>query len=62
MVGLRIGSTSLFGRSWIQPVIGVENLTDRTYAPSLVLNSASARYFEPAPGRALFASLTVTAP
>jgi iron complex outermembrane receptor protein len=62
VVGLRIGSTSLFGRSWIQPVIGVENLTDRTYVPSLVLNSASGRYFEPAPGRALFASLTVTAP
>ncbi len=62
VVGLRIGSTSMFGRSWIQPVIGVENLTDRTYVPSLVLNSASGRYFEPAPGRALFASLTVTAP
>ncbi|HUF30420.1 MAG TPA: TonB-dependent receptor [Gemmatimonadaceae bacterium] len=61
VAGLRLGSTSLFGRRWIQPVIGVENLTDRTYVPSLVLNSASGRYFEPAPGRALYAALAVTA-
>jgi iron complex outermembrane receptor protein len=62
VLGARIGATALFGRPWIQPVIGVENVTDRTYAPSLVLNSARARYFEPAPGRTVYAAVAVTLP
>jgi iron complex outermembrane receptor protein len=62
VLGARIGVSALFGRTWIRPVLGVENLFDRTYVPSLVLNSARARYYEPAPGRIVFASLSVTVP
>ncbi|HSJ65744.1 MAG TPA: TonB-dependent receptor, partial [Gemmatimonadaceae bacterium] len=62
VLGARIGSTTLFGRSWIRPVLGVENVADRTYAPSLVLNSARARYYEPAPGRTVYGAIAVTLP
>ena len=62
VLGARIGASALFGRTWIRPVLGIENLFDRTYVPSLVLNSARARYYEPAPGRTVFASLSVTVP
>jgi iron complex outermembrane receptor protein len=62
VIGARVGASALFGQSWLRPVLGVENLTNRVYAPSLVLNSARARYYEPAPGRTLFAALTITTP
>jgi iron complex outermembrane receptor protein len=62
VMGARIGASALFGRPWIRPVLGVENIFDRTYVPSLVANSARGRYFEPAAGRAVYASLAVTVP
>jgi iron complex outermembrane receptor protein len=62
VIGARVGATALLGQSWLRPVFGVDNLTDRVYVPSHVLNSASGRYFEPAPGRTVFAALTVTTP
>jgi iron complex outermembrane receptor protein len=62
VIAARIGASGLFGQRWLRPVLGVENLTDRVYAPSLVLNSARGRYYEPAPGRTLFAALTITTP
>jgi iron complex outermembrane receptor protein len=35
----------------------VENLFDRAYAGSVIVNEANGRYFEPAPGRSLFAGV-----
>lgn len=35
----------------------LENLFDRAYAGSVIVNEANGRYFEPAPGRNLFAGL-----
>jgi len=35
----------------------VENLFDRGYAGSVIVNEGNGRYFEPAPGRSLFAGL-----
>ena len=41
---------SAFGR--------VDNLTDRRYVGSVIVNEGNSRYFEPAPGRTFFAGLT----
>jgi iron complex outermembrane receptor protein len=62
VIGARIGATALFGQSWLRPVVGIENLFDRVYVPSLVLNSARGRYYEPAPGRTVYAAVTITTP
>ncbi|CAN7721882.1 TonB-dependent receptor [Cupriavidus necator] len=47
----RIGPTRLyvFGR--------IDNLTDRRYIGSVIVNEANGRYFEPAPGRRFFVGL-----
>lgn len=37
-----------------------ENLTDRRYAGSVIVNEGNGRYFEPAPGRTWLAGLSVT--
>jgi len=62
IVNLRLGGRVMvhaLGR--IEPVIGVQNLLDRTYVGSVSVNAAPAfgRYYEPAPGRTLFAGLTL---
>ena len=38
---------------------GVQNLFDRNYAPSIVVNAAREKYFEPAPSRSFYAGLSV---
>ena len=62
VLGGRIGANALFGHRWIRPVLGVENVLDRVYVPSLVLNSARGRFYEPAPGRTIYAAITLTTP
>lgn len=58
---LRVGATSIAGLSALSPVIGVQNVFDRTYASSVVVNAQGGRYYEPAPGRTLFVGLAVRA-
>lgn len=59
IVNLRLGGTALFGRPWLQPVLGVSNLFDKMYVGSVAVNATAGRYYEPAPGRVIFAGLTV---
>jgi iron complex outermembrane receptor protein len=61
---LRFGGTAAFGRPWLSPVIGVNNLFDRKYVGSVAVNATGAtlaqtKFYEPAPGRTWFAGLTV---
>lgn len=56
---LRVGAQKLFGRPSLSLVIGAQNFFNRRYSPSLVVNAARGRYFEPAPGRSVYAGLTV---
>jgi iron complex outermembrane receptor protein len=58
-VNLRLGGTALFGESWIAPVLGVQNLFDEHYIGSVSVNATRGRYYEPAPGRVIFAGLTL---
>jgi iron complex outermembrane receptor protein len=61
LVHVRLGATELFGSPALAPVIGLQNLFDRRYASSVVVNAQGGRYFEPAPGRTLFVGLAVRA-
>lgn len=54
LVGLRLaGATAA-------PFLGVTNLFDREYNASVVINAFGARYYEPGPGRAFYAGLSVS--
>ena len=35
----------------MEPVVGVDNVFDKTYAANVVVNAAGGRYYEPGPGR-----------
>ena len=54
----RVGLTRLAGAR-VQPVVGVDNLFDRTYAANIVTNATRGRYFEPGAGRRVYVSLRV---
>ena len=43
----------------IQPFLSVTNVLDAAYSASLIINAFGDRYFEPAPGRALHAGLSM---
>jgi iron complex outermembrane receptor protein len=54
------------GNAWLQrvglePTAGIDNLFDRHYAPSVVINATRSRYFEPGLTRRVFVSMRVNA-
>lgn len=59
VVHARLGGTAGFGWPWLSPIVSVQNIFDRRYVSSVVVNAAGGRFFEPAPRRAIFAGLTV---
>lgn len=52
--GLRMGTAAL------SPFVGVTNLLDRAYNTSVVINAFGRRYYEPGPGRSLYAGVRLT--
>ncbi len=58
-VNLRAGGTVAFGRQLVTPVVGVQNLFDREYVGSVSVNASGGKYYEPSPGRLIYAGLTV---
>jgi iron complex outermembrane receptor protein len=56
---LRSGTTRLFARPSVSAVVGVNNVFDARYAPSIVVNAARGKYYEPAPGRSAYVSVGV---
>ncbi|MFN2565601.1 MAG: TonB-dependent receptor family protein [Gemmatimonadaceae bacterium] len=61
VVHARGGTNRLFGAPWLSAVVGVNNLLDERYAPSIVVNAAREKYYEPAPGRRVYVSVGLTA-
>ncbi|MDO5623918.1 MAG: TonB-dependent receptor [Pseudomonadota bacterium] len=45
----------------LQPFVRIDNLTNRRYAGSVIVNEANGRFFEPAAGRSVFVGLDVRA-
>jgi iron complex outermembrane receptor protein len=56
---LRGGTARLFAGPSVSAVVGVNNVFDARYAPSIAVNAARAKYYEPAPGRRLYVSIAV---
>jgi iron complex outermembrane receptor protein len=56
---LRAGTTRLFAGPSLSAVVGVNNVFDARYAPSIVVNAAREKYYEPAPGRTVYVSVGV---
>jgi iron complex outermembrane receptor protein len=55
----RVGGRWTVGTLSLAPVVAVSNLFDRAYAGSIVINAAAGRYFEPSPGRTVYAGMSV---
>ncbi|HUQ20815.1 MAG TPA: TonB-dependent receptor [Gemmatimonadaceae bacterium] len=51
---LRVGTERLRAFPALSLVAGLQNLFNRTYSPSLSVNAAGGKYFEPAPKRTLY--------
>jgi iron complex outermembrane receptor protein len=48
------------GRATLRAFARIDNLFDRAYAGSVIVNESNGRYFEPAPGRSAFAGFDVS--
>lgn len=67
VLNLRLGGTAVFSRLWLSTVVSMQNVFNRSYVSSIVVNAlapegapaSQARYYEPAPGRTIFAGLTI---
>jgi iron complex outermembrane receptor protein len=59
VMDLRFGATRRVGGSSVTPFLGLNNMTDKRYFSSVVINAAGARFFEPAPGRNLYFGLGI---
>ena len=61
----RAGGIALGRLPWLSPVVAVQNVFDRKYVGSVAVNAAgspaTAKAYEPAPGRTFFVGLTVGA-
>ncbi|HUX35344.1 MAG TPA: TonB-dependent receptor, partial [Gemmatimonadaceae bacterium] len=57
---LRVGWDGVLGGTRASPFVAVNNLFDRRYVSSVVINAARGRYYEPAPGRTLSLGLSLT--
>ena len=68
VLNLRAGGTAVFGKPWLAPVIGVQNVFDRRYVGSVAINASGAniaatKFYEPAPRRTWYVGLSAaTAP
>jgi iron complex outermembrane receptor protein len=58
IMNLRAGGTALFGRPWLAPSIGLQNVFDKHYTASVAINAAAGKYYETSPGRAVYVQLT----
>ena len=57
VTNVRIG----WDRARVSPFLAAQNLFNRKYVASVVVNAAAGRYYEPAPGRNMYVGLTIAA-
>jgi iron complex outermembrane receptor protein len=60
IANLRAGGRLTIGGASVTPVVGVNNLLDKKYVGSVVVNAAAGRFYEPAPERTLSIGINVT--
>ena len=59
MVDLRFGLDQLLGSTDIRPFVGIDNVFDKRYNSSVIVNAWGRRYFEPSPGREIYVGFTI---
>jgi iron complex outermembrane recepter protein len=60
-VDVRVGWDGRIGGWHVAPFVAIQNVFDRQYVSSVVINAARGRYYEPAPGRNAYFGLELTA-
>jgi iron complex outermembrane recepter protein len=58
LLNLRAGFRQRVGMIELEPLLRVDNATNRRYAGSVIVNEANSRFFEPAPTRSWLLSVT----
>lgn len=58
VVNVRLMHQHRFGALEVSEFIRVDNITDRKYAGSVIVNEGNSRFYEPAPGRSAFAGIS----
>jgi iron complex outermembrane receptor protein len=61
VLNLRAGVTHVVAGWTLRAFVRVNNVTDRDYAGSVIVGDTNGRYFEPAPGRNVFAGASAHA-
>ncbi|HUP98191.1 MAG TPA: TonB-dependent receptor [Usitatibacter sp.] len=51
VVNVRVGTLWRMGALEVEPLVRLENASDRRYSGSVIVNEGNRRFFEPAPGR-----------
>ena len=59
VVDLRFGLDQLLGSTDIRPFVGIDNVFDKRYNSSVIVNAWGRRYFEPSPGREIYVGFTI---
>ena len=60
VANLRLGFETVIGSTVVSPFLGINNLFDTNYNTDIRINAFGKRYFEPAPGRNIYAGVTVS--
>ena len=60
IANVRAGGRIRVGGAELLPVVGVNNVFDRRYPGSIVINATGGRHYEPAPERSISVGVTVT--
>lgn len=60
IANVRAGGRVRIGAAAVVPVVGVQNVLDRRYVGSVVINAAGGRYYEPAPERTISVGISLT--
>lgn len=55
----RAGFSRRIGDLTLEPFVRIDNLFDRRFAGSVIVNEANGRFFEPSPERSVFAGITL---
>ena len=58
VVDLRFGWDARWGDTDVRPFIGIDNLLGERYNSSAITNAFGGRYYEPSPGREVYAGMT----
>ena len=61
VVDLRFGYDTKWGDVDVRPYVGIDNLFDKRYNSSAIVNAFGGRYYEPSPDREVYVGLTIGA-